>query len=380
MDREERHGKQMRISKMNSLKLGLASALGILVIATLASASLVFAQMGDNPTNSNTGSYGVSLTCDFSNLEREAYGISINLEELLGNAEGGLPEGISVELLNQGLKVLSGSDYDINIDTEKLDLPALFGNAEGGLPEGISVELLDQGLKVLSGSRFGALSDDDLAEFQAVKNWFSNQPEAANRAFACLNNLSDEDKQALANVLIGQDYFPIVATQLNISEEDVRSTLNEFVTELMEEEDADSDFGISNISETLSDLAADMGVSRAALIGALGEAALVLGESYEAMDEVELIKLMVSRVAATGLISSDEADAVSQWIDEIPASLLEDGLHGFGLGKFGGLGGFGLPGVIELDSIGGFGGFNASDLPSFGSSAADPGSEADDDN
>ena len=375
MDREERHGKLMRISKMNSLKLGLASALGILVIATLASASLVFAQMGDNPTNSNTGSYGVSLTCDFSNLEREAYGISVNLEELLGNAEGGLPEGISVELLNQGLKVLSGSDYDINIDTEKLDLPALFGNAEGGLPEGISVELLDQGLKVLSGSRFGALSDDDIAEFQAVKNWFSSQPEAASRAFACLNNLSDEDKQALANVLIGQDYFPIVATQLNISEEDVRSTLNEFVTELMEEEEADSDYGISNISQTLSDLAADMGVSRAALIGALGEAALVLGESYEAMDEVELIKLMVSRVAATGLISSDEADAVSQWIDEIPASLLEDGLHGFGLGKFGGLGGFGFSRVIELDNIGGFGGFNAS-----GSSAADPGSEADDDN
>ena len=316
------------------------------------------------------------MTCDFSNLEREAYGISINLEELLGNAEGGLPEGISVELLNQGLKVLSGSDYDINIDTEKLDLPALFGNAEGGLPEGISVELLDQGLKVLSGSSFGVFSDDDIAEFQAVKNWFSSQPEAANRAFACLNNLSDEDKQALANVLIGQDYFPIVATQLNISEEDVRSTLNEFVTELMEEEDADSDFGISNISQTLSDLAADMGVSRAALIGALGEAALVLGESYEAMDEVELIKLMVSRVAATGLISSDEADAVSQWVDEIPASLLEDDFHGFGLGKFGGLlGGFGFPGAIELDDISGFGGFNAS-----GSSAADPGSEADDDN
>ena len=359
MDREERHGKLMRISKMNSLKLGLASALGILVIAALASASLIFAQMGDNPTNSNTGSYGVSLTCDFSNLETEAYGISINPDELFGNAEGGLPEGISVELLEQGLKVLSSSDYDISINPD--ELVALFGNAEGGLPEGISVDLLDQGLKVLSGSSFGALSDDDFAEFQAVKNWFRNQPEAANRAFACLNNLSDEDRQALANVLIGQDYFPIVATQLNISEEDVRSTLNEFVTELMEEEDADSDFGISNISQTLSDLAADMGVSRAALIGALGEAALVLGESYEAMDEVELIKLMVARVAATGLISSDEADAVSQWVDEIPASLLEDGLHGFGLGGFGG--------------FGGLGGFNAS-----GSSAADPGSEADDDN
>ena len=71
-------GKLMRISKMNSLKLGLASALGILVIATLASASLVFAQMGDNPTNSNTGSYGVSLTCDFSNLETEAYPVYSN--------------------------------------------------------------------------------------------------------------------------------------------------------------------------------------------------------------------------------------------------------------------------------------------------------------
>ena len=377
-------GKLMRISKMNSLKLGLASALGILVIATLASASLVFAQMGDNPTNSNTGSYGVSLTCDFSNLETEAYPVT---------GFGG-PASLSVasgqfdvskifengEIPPEAYEIIEAIDLE-KIDFEKIDFEKLFGNAEGGLPEGISVELLDQGLKVLSGSSFGALSDDDLAEFQAVKNWFSSQPEAANRAFACLNNLSDEDKQALANVLIGQDYFPIVATQLNISEEDVRSTLNEFVTELMEEEDADSDFGISNISQTLSDLAADMGVSRAALIGALGEAALVLGESYEAMDEVELIKLMVSRVAATGLISSDEADAVSQWIDEIPASLLEDGLHGFGLGKFGGLGGFGLPGVIELDSIGGFGGFNASEFDSdLPSSAADPGSESDDDN
>ena len=361
-------GKLMRISKMNSLKLGLASALGILVIAALASASLIFAQMGDNPTNSNTGSYGVSLTCDFSNLETEAYPVTVT-------GFGG-PASLSV----------ASGQFDVSkifeaIDLEKIDFEELLGNAEGRLPEGISVELLDQGLKVLSGSGFGALSDDDLAEFQAVKNWFSSQPEAANRAFACLNNLSDEDKQALANVLIGQDYFPIVATQLNISEEDVRSTLNEFVTELMEEEDADSDFGISNISQTLSDLAADMGVSRAALIGALGEAALVLGESYEAMDEVELIKLMVARVAATGLISSDEADAVSQWVDEIPASLLEDGLHGFGLGGFGGfggLGGFGFPGVIELDDVSGFGGlggFNAS-----GSSAADPGSEADDDN
>ena len=364
-------GKLMRISKMNSLKLGLASALGILVIATLASASLVFAQMGDNPTNSNTGSYGVSLTCDFSNLETEAYPVT---------GFGG-PASLSVASGQFDVsKIFENGEippeaYEIieAIDLEKIDFEELLGNAEGRLPEGISVELLDQGLKVLSGSSFGALFDDDLAEFQAVKNWFSSQPEAANRAFACLNNLSDEDKQALANVLIGQDYFPIVATQLNISEEDVRSTLNEFVTELMEEEDADSDFGISSISQTLSDLAADMGVSRAALIGALGEAALVLGESYEAMDEVELIKLMVLRVAATGLISSDEADAVNQWVDEIPASLLEDGLHGFGLGKFGELGGFGLPSSR-------FGGFNASDLPSFGSSAADPGSEADDDN
>ena len=46
----------MRISKMNSLKLGLASVLGILVIVALASASVVFAQMDNNPLNSNTGS------------------------------------------------------------------------------------------------------------------------------------------------------------------------------------------------------------------------------------------------------------------------------------------------------------------------------------
>ena len=373
MDREERHGKLMRISKMNSLKLGLASALGILVIATLASASLVFAQMGDNPTNSNTGSYGVSLTCDFSNLETEAYPVT---------GFGG-PASLSVASGQFDVsKIFENGEippeaYGIieafAIDLEEVDFEELLRNAEGRLPEGISVDLLDQGLKVLSGSSFGVFSDDDIAEFQAVENWFSSQPEAANRAFACLNNLSDEDKQALANALIGQDYFPIVATQLGISEEDVRSTLNEFVTELMEEEEADSDYGISNISQTLSDLAADMGVSRAALIGALGEAALVLGESYEAMDKVELIKLMVSRAAATGLISSDEADAVSQWVDEIPAALLEDGLHGFGLGGFGGfggLGGFGLP-------SGRFGGFNASDLPS---SAADPGSEPDDNN
>ena len=358
MDREEMEGKLMRISKMNSLKLGLASALGILVIAALASASLIFAQMGDNPTNSNTGSYGVSLTCDFSNLETEAYPVT----GFGGLASLSVASGqFDVSKIFENGEIPPEAYEIIEAKLGELDFEALLGNAEGRLPEGISVELLDQGLKVLSGSSFGALSDDDIAEFQAVKNWFSSQPEAASRAFACLNNLSDEDKQALANVLIGQDYFPIVATQLNISEEDVRSTLNEFVTELMEEEDADSDFGISNISQTLSDLAADMGVSRAALIGALGEAALVLGESYEAMDKVELIKLMVARVAATGLISSDEADAVSQWVDEIPASLLEDGLHGFGLGGFGG--------------FGGLGGFNAS-----GSSAADPGSEADDDN
>ena len=41
---------------MNSLKLGLASVLGILVIVALASASVVFAQMDDNPANPNTGS------------------------------------------------------------------------------------------------------------------------------------------------------------------------------------------------------------------------------------------------------------------------------------------------------------------------------------
>ena len=327
----------MRINKMNGLKLGLASALGILVIATLASASLVFAQVGDNPTNSNTGSYGVSLTCDFSNLETEAYPVTgFGWHTSLSIA--GVPGEIA--------------DFDqFREITEELDFEALFGNAEGG-SEGISVELLDQfrnrGLRLLSSSGYELLSEDDIA--QDIENWVNSQPPASiSQAFVCLNNLSDEDQQALANALIGQDYFPIVATQLNISEEDVRAALNQFVTELMEEGQNDSDFGIGDISQALSDLAADMGVTSAALIGALGESALVLRESYEAMGEEELIKLMVARVAATGLISSDDADDVSQWID-----LLEDGVFD--------LSGFNF--LLDFDSR----------------SAADSGSEADDDN
>ena len=54
----------MRINKTNYVKLGLTSALGILVVAMLASASLVFAQMDETPNTA--GNYGVSLTCDAS--------------------------------------------------------------------------------------------------------------------------------------------------------------------------------------------------------------------------------------------------------------------------------------------------------------------------
>ena len=313
----------IRINKKNSLKLGLASALGILVIAALASASFVFAQMGDNPTSSNSGSYGVSLTCDFSNLETGTY----------PETDFGWVTSLSVASVPG---VIADFDQFQEI-TEELDLDALFGNAEG-----ISVDLLDQfqdnGLVLLSSSGYELLSEDDIA--QDIEDWVSRQPESASRAFACLNNLSAEDQQALANALIGQDYFPIVATQLGISEENVRNALNQFVVELMEDEQNASDFGHGDISQALSDLAADMGVTSAALIGALGEAALVLRESYDAMGEEELINLMVARVAATGLISSDDADDVSQWID-----LLEDG--------FVDLGGFDFLLDIELDAIGG---------------------------
>ena len=317
----------IKINKMNSLKLGLASALGILVIATLASASIVFAQMGDNPTNSNSGNYGVSLTCDYSDLEAGAYPAT----------DFGWVTSLSIASVPGAI-----ADFDqFQEITEELDLEALFANAEGR-PEGISVDLLDQfqdkGLRLLSSSGYELLSEDDIA--QDIENWVSRQPESASQAFVCLNNLSAEDQQALANALIGQDFFPIVATQLGISEENVRAALNQFVAELMEEEQNASDFGIDDISQALPDLAADMGVTSAALIGALGEAALVLRESYDAMGEEELIKLMVARVAATGLISSDDADDVSQWID-----LLEDG--------FVDLGGFDFLLDIELDAIGG---------------------------
>ena len=327
----------IKINKMNSLKLGLASALGILVIATLASASIVFAQMGDNPdnpTNSNAGNYGVSLTCDFSNLETEAYPAK-DLGWITSLSIASIPGAIG--------------DFDqFREITEEFDFEALLLREDGPdfslvVHEGISVDdlldqLRDQGLVLLSSSGYELLSEDDIA--QDIDGWIRLQYESASQAFVCLNNLSAEDQRALASALIGQDYFPIVATQLGVSEENVRNALNQFVAELMEEEQNASDFGIDDISQALPYLAADMGVTSAALIGALGEAALVLRESYDAMGEEELIKLMVARVAATGLISSDDADDVSQWID-----LLEDG--------FVDLGGFDFLLDIELDAIGG---------------------------
>ena len=324
----------IKINKMNSLKLGLASALGILVIAALASASFVFAQMGDNPTNSNSGNYGVSLTCDFSNLETEAYPAK-DLGWITSLSIASIPGAIG--------------DFDqFREITEEFDFEALLLREDGPdfslvVHEGISVDdlldqLRDQGLVLLSSSGYELLSEDDIA--QDIDGWIRLQYESASPASVCLNNLSAEDQRALASALIGQDYFPIVATQLGVSEENVRNALNQFVAELMEEEQNASDFGIDDISQALPDLAADMGVTSAALIGALGEAALVLRESYDAMGEEELIKLMVARVAATGLISSDDADDVSQWID-----LLEDG--------FVDLGGFDFLLDIELDAIGG---------------------------
>ena len=137
--------------------------------------------------------------------------------------------------------------------------------------------------------------------------------------------------------------------QLGVSEEEVRNALNGLADDLR---GTTYDYPASELSRNLAEVAADLGVTRITLLGALSESVLLLGESRKDAGELETLKLTFARLGATGLISSDDVDAINQWLDEwvagIPESELADDIRsGFNLGRSDG---FDLFGFLGLDA------------------------------
>ena len=471
-----------RLNRTNSVKLGLATSLGVLVVVALASASLVFAQMGDN-TN-DTGNYGVSLTCDTSlatseielltvtePTEEERLAVVnrtlelIDLDALPSNFEvdefkallyeQSIPIDVpytprrsrdtstrssSVVVETLSFSVVEGEEFSYSVSEsgdfsftvivpsrselerstpppvepteeerlevvrktlELIDLDALPSNFEvdefkallyeqsvpidvpytprrsyGGdaravelfhytapyeITSIVELHIGKDGLyRVVDGVtttirasvHYGEYTDSD--EYEAYG--LPNLPDPIRRAFDCVRTLDDDDRRALAEVLIGQDYYPIVAMQLGVSEEEVRNALNGLADDLRS---TTYDYSASELSRNLAEVAADLGVTRITLLGALSESVLLLGESRKDAGELETLKLTFARLGATGLISSDDVDAINQWLDEwvagIPESQLADGIRGgFGLGfddigdALGGSGGFDLFRLLGL--------------------------------
>ena len=391
----------MRINKTNYVKLGLTSALGILVMAALASASLVFAQMDE--TSNTAGNYGVSLTCDASLATSEINLVPVGL--LPSNEEAELTEAERLELVNNTLGVidLDALPSDIDVDEFKArlfersgltDVPytrpprsstrdtvekvqefsfyvvideegetgeeLIFGK-EGYVVRGVEdttvtlrITGLDDGAYVkLPPINFGdIILPLELKLVDRVDDevyGLPNLPYTIRRAFDCVRTLDDDDRRALAEVLVGQDYYSIVAMQLGISEEEVRNALNGLADDLR---GTTYDYPASELSRDLAEVAADLGVTRITLLGALSESVLLLGESRKDAGELETLKLTFARLGATGLISSDDVDAINQWLDEwvagIPESELADGIRdGFNLGRSDG---FDLFGFLGLDA------------------------------
>ena len=391
----------MRINKTNYVKLGLTSALGILVVAALASASLVFAQMDETPNTA--GNYGVSLTCDASLATSEINLVPLGL--LPSDEEAELTEAERLELVNNTLGVidLDALPSDIDVDEFKArlfersgltDVPytrpprsstrdtvekvqefsfyvvideegetgeeLIFGK-EGYVVRGVEdttvtlrITGLDDGAYVkLPPINFGdIILPLELKLVDRVDDevyGLPNLPYTIRRAFDCVRTLDDDDRRALAEVLVGQDYYSIVAMQLGVSEEEVRNALNGLADDLR---GTTYDYPASELSRNLAEVAADLGVTRITLLGALSESVLLLGESRKDAGELETLKLTFARLSATGLISSDDVDAINQWLDEwvagIPESELADGIRdGFNLGRSDG---FDLFGFLGLDA------------------------------
>ena len=386
----------MRINKTNYVKLGLTSALGILVVAMLASASLVFAQMDETPNTA--GNYGVSLTCDASLATSEINLVPSNEEaeiteaerlELVNNTLGvidldALPSDIDVDEFKARLFESSGPtdvpytrpprsstrdtvekvqefSFYVVIDEEGETGEEFILGKEGyvvrgvedttvtvritGLDDGVYVELPP----IHSGDLILPLELKLVDRVDDEVYGLPNLPYTIRRAFDCVRTLDDDDRRALAEVLVGQDYYSIVAMQLGVSEEEVRNALNGLADDLR---GTTYDYPASELSRNLAEVAADLGVTRITLLGALSESVLLLGESRKDAGELETLKLTFARLSATGLISSDDVDAINQWLDEwvagIPESELADGIRdGFNLGRSDG---FDLFGFLGLDA------------------------------
>ena len=386
----------MRINKTNYVKLGLTSALGILVVAALASASLVFAQMDETPNTA--GNYGVSLTCDASLATSE-----INL--VPSDEEAELTEAKRLELVNNTLGVIDLDALPSDIDVDEFKARLFESSGPTDVPytrpprsstrdtvekvqefsfyvvideEGETGEefILGKEGYVVRGVedttvtvRITGLDDGAYVELPPINSGdlilplelklvdrvddevygLPNLPYTIRRAFDCVRTLDDDDRRALAEVLVGQDYYSIVAMQLGVSEEEVRNALNGLADDLR---GTTYDYPASELSRNLAEVAADLGVTRITLLGALSESVLLLGESRRDAGELETLKLTFARLVATGLISSDDVDAINQWLDEwvagIPESELADGIRdGFNLGRSDG---FDLFGFLGLDA------------------------------
>ena len=386
----------MRINKTNYVKLGLTSALCILVVAMLASASLVFAQMDETPNTA--GNYGVSLTCDAS-LDT----VEINL--VPSNEEAEITEAERLELVNNTLGVIDLDALPSDIDVDEFKARLFESSGPTDVPytrpprrstrdtvekvqefsfyvvideEGETGEefILGKEGYVVRGVedttvtvRITGLDDGAYVELPPIHSGdlilplelklvdrvgdeaygLPNLPYTIRRAFDCVRTLDDDDRRALAEVLVGQDYYPIVAMQLGVSEEEVRNALNGLADDLR---GTTYDYPASELSRNLAEVAADLGVTRITLLGALSESVLLLGESRKDAGELETLKLTFARLGATGLISSDDVDAINQWLDEwvagIPESQLADGIRGgFNLGRSDG---FDLFGFLGLDA------------------------------
>ena len=386
----------MRINKTNYVKLGLTSALGILVVAALASASLVFAQMDETPNTA--GNYGVSLTCDASLATSE-----INL--VPSNEEAEITEAKRLELVNNTLGVIDLDALPSDIDVDEFKARLFESSGPTDVPytrpprsstrdtvervqefsfyvvideEGETGEefILGKEGYVVRGVedttvtvRITGLDDGAYVELPPINSGdlilplelklvdrvddevygLPNLPYTIRRAFDCVRTLDDDDCRALAEVLVGQDYYSIVAMQLGVSEEEVRNALNGLADDLR---GTTYDYPASELSRNLAEVAADLGVTRITLLGALSESVLLLGESRRDAGELETLKLTFARLVATGLISSDDVDAINQWLDEwvagIPESELADGIRdGFNLGRSDG---FDLFGFLGLDA------------------------------
>ena len=387
----------MRINKTNYVKLGLTSALGILVMAALASASLVFAQMGEDPDDA--GNYGVSLTCDASLATSEINLVPVGL--LPSDEEAELTEAERLELVNNTLGVidLDALPSDIDVDEFKArlfersgltDVPytrpprsstrdtvekvqefsfyvvideegetgeELILGKEGYVVRGVEDTTVTLRITGLDDGAYVKLPPINILPLELklvdrVGDEAYGLPyliSPIRRAFNCVRTLDGDDRRALAEVLVGQDYYPIVAMQLGVSEEEVRNALNGLADDLR---GTTYDYPASELSRDLAEVAADLGVTRITLLGALSESVLLLGESRKDAGELETLKLTFARLGATGLISSDDVDAINQWLDEwvagIPESELADDIRGgFNLGRSDG---FDLFGFLGLDA------------------------------